>query len=85
MCPFKYDRATHVYYSMYKTTGHSISTLSIYMSCLGLEHCEMLKWLIKYFKGSKELELFFRNGSEQIRLKGYANVILSVIEIKEDQ
>lgn len=64
MCHFKYDRVSHVYYGMYKNMGHSISTLSIYMSYPGLEHCEMLKWLIKYFKGSKELELFFRTGIE---------------------
>ena len=50
---------------------HSISLLSKYMSNLGKEHWEALKWLLKYIKGTLTEGLIYHSSKEGVKLIGF--------------
>lgn len=53
--------------------AYAISGLSRYMSNLGKEHWEALKWLSRYFKVSTKFGLVFQRNLGGVVLEGYVD------------
>lgn len=54
--------------------AHAVGTVSRYMSDLGKEHWELVKWLLKYLKETTSTSLLYGNGKlvlEGFRVMGF--------------
>lgn len=51
---------------------HSIGIVSKFLSNIGREHCNAIKWITRYLRGTSSLRLGFENG--QPLLVGYIDV-----------
>lgn len=40
--------------------SHAISVVSRFMADLGIEHCQALKWILRYLRGTTEYEILFK-------------------------
>ena len=52
-------------------TGVQTCALPIFMSRLGKQHLEAVKWILRYLKGSSDTSLCFTGVS--LKLQGYVN------------
>ena len=53
--------------------AYAISTLSRFMINPGPIHWEMLKWLLRYLRGTFNIGLVHKHHSDKVRLKGFMN------------
>ena len=52
--------------------AHAVGVVSIFMSKLGKQHWEAIKWILRYLKGSLDTCLCFTRAS--LKLQGYVDV-----------
>ena len=51
--------------------AHAVGVVSRFMSRLGKQHWEAIKWILKYLKGSSDTCLYFTGAS--LKLQGYVD------------
>lgn len=54
--------------------AHAVRVVSKFMSNLGVEHWEAVKWLIRYLKGTSKVALCFKR--RDVILEGFSNADL---------
>ena len=52
-------------------TTHAVGVVSRYMSRLGKQHWEVVKWILRYLRGSTDICLYFIDAS--LKLQGYVD------------
>ena len=53
--------------------SHVVSTVSRYMTNLGREHWNVVKWIFRYLKGTAEHEILFSRQLKTNSVVGYMN------------
>jgi hypothetical protein len=55
--------------------AHAVGVMSRYMSNSGKHHWEVVKWILRYLKGSSDTSLCFKEA--HLKLQGYVDVDFS--------